>query len=793
MANYLDELNEGQRAAVLYNDGPSLVIAGAGSGKTRVLTYKIAYLLDQGYKPWSILALTFTNKAAREMKERIARQVGENLARYLWMGTFHSIFSRILRTEADAIGFSSNFTIYDASDSKSLVKSIIREMGLDDKTYKPGVVQSRISQAKNHLILPDAYAASGELYRADADAKMPQLRDIYLRYWERCRQSDAMDFDDLLVYTYQLFKSHPEICDKYATHFEYVLVDEYQDTNYAQHCIVQLLTGKHRRVCVVGDDAQSIYSFRGANIDNILNFTNLYREARLFKLEQNYRSTQTIVKAANSLIAKNREQIRKEVFSEKETGEPITVFCAYSDLEEAEIVGNRIMQLHSREHYGYSDCAILYRTNAQSRVFEETLRKKNIAYRIYGGLSFYQRKEIKDIIAYFRLAVNPNDEEAFKRVLNYPARGIGDTTLNKLVDAANRHKVSLWTVVNEPLAYGVDINKGTHTKLQGFRALIAGFVEAVPQKNAFELGKEIVFQSGIGREITQDRSPENLSRQENVEELMNGIHDFCATRQEEGNTHWLLSDYLSEVSLLTDQDSDRDADLPKVTLMTIHSAKGLEFRNVFVVGLEENLFPGASAASSYKELEEERRLFYVALTRAEDHCFLSYAKTRFKYGKSEFCTPSRFLKDIDSRYLNMPQEEMLVRQIEERGERFRRENTQRPVVRMERDYGYRERMVTDNGPSMFDGGEIPQEPRRFVKPTPPRNLRKITPAVSSSAGQASSVQGLAVGQVIEHERFGIGDVINVEGTGDNCKATVHFRNVGNKQLLLKFARFKVIG
>lgn len=793
MTNYLDELNEGQRAAVLYNDGPSLVIAGAGSGKTRVLTYKIAYLLDQGYKPWSILALTFTNKAAREMKERIARQVGENLARYLWMGTFHSIFSRILRAEADAIGFSSNFTIYDASDSKSLVKSIIREMGLDDKTYKPGVVQSRISQAKNHLILPDAYAASGELYRADADAKMPQLRDIYLRYWERCRQSDAMDFDDLLVYTYQLFKSHPEICNKYATHFEYVLVDEYQDTNYAQHCIVQLLTGKHRRVCVVGDDAQSIYSFRGANIDNILNFTNLYREARLFKLEQNYRSTQTIVKAANSLIAKNREQIRKEVFSEKETGEPITVFCAYSDLEEAEIVGNRIMQLHSREHYGYSDCAILYRTNAQSRVFEETLRKKNIPYRIYGGLSFYQRKEIKDIIAYFRLAVNPNDEEAFKRVLNYPARGIGDTTLNKLVDAANRHKVSLWTVVNEPLAYGVDINKGTHTKLQGFRALIAGFVEAVPQKNAFELGKEIVFQSGIGREITQDRSPENLSRQENVEELMNGIHDFCATRQEEGNTHWLLSDYLSEVSLLTDQDSDRDADLPKVTLMTIHSAKGLEFRNVFVVGLEENLFPGASAASSYKELEEERRLFYVALTRAEDHCFLSYAKTRFKYGKSEFCTPSRFLKDIDSRYLNMPQEEMLARQIEERGERFRRENTQRPVVRMERNYGYRERMVTDNGPSMFDGGEIPQEPRRFVKPASPRNLRKITPAVSSSAGQASSVQGLAVGQVIEHERFGIGDVINVEGTGDNCKATVHFRNVGNKQLLLKFARFKVIG
>ena len=783
MTNYLDELNEGQRAAVLYNDGPSLVIAGAGSGKTRVLTYKIAYLLDQGYKPWSILALTFTNKAAREMKERIARQVGENLARYLWMGTFHSIFSRILRAEADAIGFSSNFTIYDASDSKSLVKSIIREMGLDDKTYKPGVVQSRISQAKNHLILPDAYAASGELYRADADAKMPQLRDIYLRYWERCRQSDAMDFDDLLVYTYQLFKSHPEICDKYATHFEYVLVDEYQDTNYAQHCIVQLLTGKHRRVCVVGDDAQSIYSFRGANIDNILNFTNLYREARLFKLEQNYRSTQTIVKAANSLIAKNREQIRKEVFSEKETGEPITVFCAYSDLEEAEIVGNRIMQLHSREHYGYSDCAILYRTNAQSRVFEETLRKKNIPYRIYGGLSFYQRKEIKDIIAYFRLAVNPNDEEAFKRVLNYPARGIGDTTLNKLVDAANRHKVSLWTVVNEPLAYGVDINKGTHTKLQGFRALIAGFVEAVPQKNAFELGKEIVFQSGIGREITQDRSPENLSRQENIEELINGMHDFCAGREEEGNTHILLTDYLSEVSLLTDQDSEGADDAPKVTLMTIHSAKGLEFKNVFVVGLEENLFPSPMAGDSYKQLEEERRLFYVAITRAEEHCFLSFAKTRFKYGKVEFSNPSRFLKDIDARYLNLPQEDIVSRKVEEGAKRFRRE--------MDSDTP---RYVSGNSPSMFDGGEIPEEPRRFVKPAAPRVLRRI-PAAETSVGTSASspaVNGVCAGKQIEHERFGIGEIIKVEGSGDNCKATVRFRNAGEKQLLLKFARFKII-
>ena len=786
MVNYLDELNESQRAAVLYNEGPSLVIAGAGSGKTRVLTYKIAYLLDSGYDARSILALTFTNKAAREMKERISRQVGIERARYLWMGTFHSVFSRILRTEAESIGFTSNFTIYDSSDSKSLIKSIIKEMHLDDKVYKPSTVQARISNAKNHLILPDAYAANAELYESDAAAKMPAIRDIYRFYWERCRQSDVMDFDDLLLYTYLLFKQYPEICRRYAEHFQYVLVDEYQDTNFAQHSIVQQLTGIHRKVCVVGDDAQSIYSFRGANIDNILKFTQLYNDARLFKLEQNYRSTQTIVKAANSLIEKNREQIRKEVFSKNEAGEPITVFSAYSDVEEGEIIAGKIAQLHTREGYGYDDFAVLYRTNAQSRIFEEALRKHALPYRVYGGLSFYQRKEIKDVIAYFRLAVNPNDEEALKRVINYPARGIGDTTLGKIINAANIHKVSLWTVLCEPLSYNVNLNKGTHAKLQGFRDLIAGFVEAATSKTAYELGGEIVRQSGIISEIYQDRSPENLSRQENIEELVNGMHDFCATRQEEGNEHILLQDYLSEIALLTDQDNDKDEYVPQITLMTIHSAKGLEFKNVFVVGLEENLFPSPMSGSSYKALEEERRLFYVAITRAEEHCFLSYAKSRFKYGKMEFSNPSRFLSDIDSRYLNLPQGETIARKVDEGATRFRQSNLF-SVSREERE----ERYIDRHTPSMFDGGEIPQEPHRFVKPAPLRTLRKI-PTAGTSVSSSGSTHGVSVGQTIEHERFGLGEVIRVEGTGDNCKATVRFRNVGEKQLLLKFARFKVV-
>ena len=779
MTDYLNELNESQREAVLYNEGPSLVIAGAGSGKTRVLTYKIAYLLDNGYEPWSILALTFTNKAAREMKERIARRVGQERARYLWMGTFHSIFSRILRAEAEALGFTPNFTIYDAADSKSLVKTIVKEMNLDDKVYKPGMVQGRISNAKNHLVLPEAYAANAELIEADRAAKVPLLHEIYLRYWNRCRQSDAMDFDDLLLYTYLLFRTRPDICDKYAARFRYILVDEYQDTNFAQHSIVLQLTQKHQFVCVVGDDAQSIYSFRGANIDNILNFTRTYKDARLFKLEQNYRSTQTIVNAANSLIAKNRDQIQKEVFSEKDKGEPIGVFAAYSDVEEGEIVTNKIAQLHAKSGYAYHDFAILYRTNAQSRIFEEALRKRSIPYRIYGGLSFYQRKEVKDVVAYFRLAVNPHDEEAFKRVINYPARGIGNTTLGKLTEAAGRCEVSLWKVLCEPLSYGVELNKGTYTKLQGFRDLISEFVTLAREQDAYTLGMELVKRSGIMAEIYQDRSPENMSRQENIEELVNGMRDFCDGRQEEGSPHVLLSDYLSEIALLTDQDEEQGEAQPKVTLMTIHSAKGLEFPNVFVVGLEENLFPSPLSSASYRALEEERRLFYVAVTRAEDHCYLSYAKSRFKYGKMEFCNPSRFLKDIDVRYLQVPQEELMGTRIEEKASRFRKEASRASY----------EREPRETGPSMFDGEPMPEEPHRFV---PPRTLRRIPDASPSAAPAGPSTGGLSAGMWIEHERFGKGEVTRVEGNGDNCKATVQFQHAGVKQLLLKFARFKII-
>lgn len=785
MPDYIEELNESQRAAVLYGDGPSLVIAGAGSGKTRVLTYKIAYLLENGYNPWNILALTFTNKAAREMKERIARQVGEQRARYLWMGTFHSVFSRILRAEASHIGFTSQFTIYDSADSKSLLRSIIKEMGLDEKTYKPGSVQARISNAKNHLVSPSGYAANKEAYEADAAAKMPAIRDIYSRYWERCRQAGAMDFDDLLVYTYILFRDFPEVLARYREQFRYVLVDEYQDTNYAQHSIVLQLTKENQRVCVVGDDAQSIYSFRGADIDNILYFTKIYPDTKVFKLEQNYRSTQTIVRAANSLIEKNERQIPKEVFSEKERGEAIGVFQAYSDVEEGDIVTNKIAQLRREHDYGYSDFAILYRTNAQSRVFEEALRKRSMPYKIYGGLSFYQRKEIKDIIAYFRLVVNPNDEEAFKRIINYPARGIGDTTVGKIIKAATDNNVSLWTVLCDPITYGLTINKNTHTKLQGFRELIEQFMTEVAEKNAYEIGTAIIRQSGIINDVCQDNSPENLSRKENIEELVNGMNDFCAMRQEEGNTNVSLIDFLSEVSLLTDQDSDKEGDGEKVTLMTVHSAKGLEFRNVFVVGLEENLFPSGMAGDSPRAMEEERRLFYVAITRAEEHCFLSFAKTRFRYGKMEFGSPSRFLRDIDTRFLQLPQEAALGRSVDEGAGRFRRE--------MEEGYSRRPSAERFSARPSADRPQRERPKEQIIAPTVPRNLKRVSgTTVSPSAAPGAGITGVQPGQTIEHERFGIGQVIRVEGSGDNAKATILFRNAGDKQLLLRFARFKVI-
>ena len=776
MSDYINELNESQRAAVLYNDGPSLVIAGAGSGKTRVLTYKIAYLLENDYQPWSILALTFTNKAAREMKERIARQVGTARARYLWMGTFHSIFLRILHAEAGHIGFTPNFTIYDSGDSKSLIRAIIKEMGLDEKQYKPGAVQARISHAKNHLVSPAGYATHKEVYESDCAAKMPALRDVYQRYWERCRQADIMDFDDLLFYTFLLFRDHPEVLARYQEQFRYILVDEYQDTNFAQHSIVLQLAKQHQHVCVVGDDAQSIYSFRGADIDNILYFTKVYPGTKVFKLEQNYRSTQTIVSAANSLIRKNQRQIPKEVYSEKDKGEPLTVFQAYSDVEEGEIVTNKITELRRREQYGYDDFAVLYRTNAQSRIFEEALRKRNMPYRIYGGQSFYQRKEIKDVIAYFRLVVNPNDEEAFKRVINYPARGIGDTTLGKIVSAATKHQVSLWRVLCEPLTYELNFNKGTTAKLQSFRELISGFMDDLPRKKAYELGIDIVQRSGILAEVAQDNSPENLSRKENIEELMNGMNDFCNQRLEEGDEHVSLGDYLSEVSLLTDQDSTQDDHSEKITLMTVHSAKGLEFRNVFVVGLEENLFPSGMSGDSPRALEEERRLFYVAITRAEDHCFLSYARSRSRYGKMEFGSPSRFLHDIDACYLDLPLEMRLSRQVDKRVEHFRQTAgwgvdtpSQRPGFSL---------AETKSSPR---GGTLSSSSWKRVEKARPD---------ASGAGGGSFLQA---GRLIEHERFGRGEVLKVEGEGDNAKATIRFQHAGDKQLLLRFARFKIIG
>lgn len=784
MPDYIEELNEGQRNAVLYNDGPSLVIAGAGSGKTRVLTYKIAYLLENGYQPWNILALTFTNKAAREMKERIARQVGPERARHLWMGTFHSMFLRILHVEAGHIGFTSQFTIYDTADSKSLIRSIIKEMGLDEKVYKPGMVQARISNAKNHLVSPAGYANNKEAYEGDRAAKVPALRDIYQRYWERCRQADAMDFDDLLFYTFLLFRDHPEVLARYQEQFRYILVDEYQDTNFAQHSIVLQLAKNHQHVCVVGDDAQSIYSFRGADIDNILYFTKVYPDTKVFKLEQNYRSTQTIVRAANSLIEKNQWQIRKEVFSEKEKGEAIGVYQAYSDVEEGDIVVNKIAELRREKRYAYSDFAILYRTNAQSRIFEEAMRKRSMPYRIYGGLSFYQRKEIKDVIAYFRLIVNPNDEEAFKRIINYPARGIGDTTVGKIIAAATGHNVSLWTVLCEPLAYGLNFNKGTVGKLQAFRELISAFITDAAEKNAYEIGADIIRQSGIINDVCQDSSPENLSRKENIEELVNGMSDFCAQRQEEGNPNVLLGDFLSEVSLLTDQDSDKDGDDEKITLMTVHSAKGLEFKNVFVVGMEENLFPSSMVGDSPRALEEERRLFYVAITRAEEHCFLSYAKTRFRYGKMEFGSPSRFLKDIDVRFLRLPQDAGMFRRVEEEAAAFRRENARGFAPdREDAPYGGKERVSV-------------RPKQQIIAPTVPRNLKRVAPSAntaSTSPSAGASANRVQQGQLIEHERFGLGEVLKVEGEGDNAKATIRFKNAGDKQLLLRFARFKVIG
>ncbi len=791
-ADISNELNESQLAAVLYNEGPSLVIAGAGSGKTRVLTYKVAHLMEQGLEPWRILALTFTNKAAREMRDRIGKRVGEHRARYLWMGTFHSMFLRILRAEAEYIGFPPNFTIYDQTDSKSLLKSIIKEMQLDDKTYKPNVVQCRISNAKNRLMTAQMYAADALAVADDRQAKVPATRDIYLRYQERCRQAGAMDFDDILLYTYLLFKQHPEVLERYAEQFAYVLVDEYQDTNYAQHCIVWQLTQSRQRVCVVGDDAQSIYSFRGANIDNILGFTRQYSDARIFKLEENYRSTQMIVGAANSLIDKNSEQIRKEVYSRQEVGAPLQLIEAYSDVEEGEMVVRRILTLKHRENLSNDSFAILYRTNAQSRVFEEVLRKNTIPYRIYGGLSFYQRKEVKDVIAYFRMAVNPHDEEAFKRVINYPARGIGDTTVGKIMAAASDHSVSLWTVIGDPAAYNLVVNKGTITKLTNFYNLVSGFMEQVSRADAYELGRMVVQDAGIMTDLMQDTTVEGRSRLENVQELMDGMHDFVRSRQEEGDEAIGLSDFLSDVALLTDQDSDDD-DSDKVTLMTVHAAKGLEFDTVFIVGMEEQLFPSMMAYDSIRQMEEERRLLYVAITRAEKRCILSYAKSRFRYGKVEYGMPSRFLKDIDAGYMEAPSNSPNKRRTQPQSTMWGASDTPRLMNSCT--------MRTES--RILSNQTIQQAPRRNIisakseATSPWGGMKREAPSrrlVSANAsGGATRVAQLTPGQHIEHERFGVGEVLKVEGTGENTKALIRFENAGDKQLLLKFARFRVLG
>ena len=774
----LQQLNDSQRDAVLYCDGASLVIAGAGSGKTRVLTYKIAWLLEQGMKPWQILALTFTNKAAREMKERIGRLVGDEHARYLQMGTFHSVFARILRAEADKIGYSSNFTIYDQTDARSLVKAIIKELGLDDKVYKPSSVADRISMAKNHLLLPQQYAQSAWA-SDDAQQKRPQVSNIYIRYVERCRQANAMDFDDLLVQTWLLFQNHEDIRQKYVEKFQFVLVDEYQDTNYAQQAIVYQLTKERQKVCVVGDDAQSIYSFRGANIDNILNFQSQYQNARLFKLEQNYRSTQLIVQAANSLIRRNERQIPKNVFSKNEHGERLQLKPAYSDKEEAIIVTQDIKRIRRQDHCAWSDFAILYRTNSQSRSFEEQMRKDNIPYRIYGGLSFYQRKEIKDVIAYFRLVANPDDEEAFKRIVNYPARGIGDTTVGKIVQTAQTYGVSLWQVIKEPVLFPMEVSKGTMTKLQNFRELIEGWITRLDTEDAYTLGHDIIMNSGISRDIYSGRNPEDISRQENLEEFLSGMQDFVESRREEDMADQIfLPDFLQEVALLTDLDSDDGDSNDKVTLMTIHSAKGLEFPTVFVVGLEENIFPSPMCTNSMRELEEERRLLYVAITRAEKHCILTCAQNRWRYGRMEYDTPSRFIRDIDPELLQVQSDGVPEKPIE----RSRSEWMQnpRPVATQFR---------ADPKPRAV----APRQPEKPVDPFGPNFKRVYNAVAPRPLATDPSPSDLHEGAKIEHQRFGIGTVTRIEGSGENTKATVEFKNAGTKQLLLKFAKFKIIG
>ena len=840
----LKDLNEAQRAAVEYIDGPSLVIAGAGSGKTRVLTYKIAYLLRQGKDLYSLLVLTFTNKAAREMVERIRKMFGETFyIRQKYMGTFHSVFARILRVESDKIGFTSDFTIYDEADSRSLLKSIVKEMGLSEKTYKPAVVHARISMAKNQLIGVDSYESDSDIFSQNKRAGMPEIAKIYREYVQRCKLANAMDFDDLLVYTYRLFVERNDVLKKYGKIFKYIMVDEYQDTNYVQKKILTLLYNvmEEKAICAVGDDSQSIYSFRGANIDNILSFTRDFpaengNYARLFKLEQNYRSTQTIVEAANSLIKHNRNQIPKDVFSENAKGEKIQYKPAYSDKEEAAIVAKDVKRIRREDGCQYSDFAILYRTNAQSRSFEEEFRKQGIPYRIYGGLSFYQRKEIKDIIAYFRLVANPDDEEAIKRIINYPARGIGATTVLKIADCAHQNQVSFWEVIGAPERYGLAVNKGTMNKLETFRLLISSFIERAQTTDVYELGDAIIKESGISQDIMSGKDADDLARQENLEEFLSGMSAFVEERREEGRFDELfLQDYLQDVALLTDADSDGDKDEPRVSLMTVHAAKGLEFPTVFVVGLEENIFPSPLSAASLRELEEERRLLYVAITRAEKHCILTNAKNRWRYGKMEFDNPSRFIDEIDGKLIDSLDEAggSLFGSMSDQPEWARAQRPRRPWEDAEQPrYSSRyqnskpvaSQFVADPKPSLFDdepetsrtSGRSSVSGRSSLSEGNFKSVRALNAAkrymethsshpasrgtgssaasVSSSTASSagSSSCGLQEGMKIEHQRFGRGTVLKIEGTGENTKATVEFVHSGTKQLLLKYAKFTVV-
>ena len=796
----LKDLNEAQQQAVSYIDGPSLVIAGAGSGKTRVLTYKIAYLLQQGMKPWSIMALTFTNKAAREMKERIGKLVGNDLAQHLYMGTFHSIFSRILRAEAEHIGFNSNFTIYDESDSRSLIKAIVKEKGLDEKTYKPAAVHAKISKAKNNLLSAEAYDADADIFMQNKRSNMEKMGEVYREYVQRCKQANAMDFDDLLVLTFQLFRDHEEVRRKYAERFDFILVDEYQDTNHVQMSIVMQLCREKLRVCAVGDDSQSIYSFRGANIDNILNFQHQLPGTRLFKLEQNYRSTQTIVEAANSLIRRNRNQIPKEVFSRNAEGEKIQYKPAYSDKEEALIVAKDIKRIKREDDCGYDDFAILYRTNAQSRSFEEEFRKQGIPYRIYGGLSFYQRKEIKDIIAYFRLVANPDDEEAIKRIINYPARGIGATTVAKVAACAHENQVSIWEVIGEAAHYGLNVNKGTLTKLENFRLLISSFIDRSHTLDVYALGDAIIKEARISEDIMQGKDADDLARQENLEEFLSGMQTFVAERQEEGRMdETFLSDFLQDVALLTDADSDGEKDEPRVSLMTVHAAKGLEFATVFVVGLEENIFPSPIAATTVRELEEERRLLYVAITRAEKHCILTNAQNRFRYGKMEFDNPSRFIEEIDPELIEG--EGMNSRSsfggLGRRSSYGSDRSSGRGPYGSDGGYGGRMPWDSKSVSSQFKADPKPSYTSPMPKPSASAassssSLKLASAASSSSSLKPASSSSLREGCKIEHQRFGIGEVLKLEGSGENAKATVAFTHAGTKQLLLKFAKYTII-